>query len=324
MKLLRPRLSFVALAFSAAACGAPAPPVHSTTPVTIPPASAVAQKSMLDLGLGPPDTRFACPPGFYNDLSRHCVPDEIHDRHEAEARVVVPESPMSAQGTFFIDVWEVTTADFTACVDAGACTPPDRENYWEQRGGPPQKFKVGDSVYLGLGTCNFGKPERARHPINCVTFEQSQRYCHWVGKRLPTGEEWVRAAAGAEGRKYPWGKKAPGREDLCWGWLWGNDKFRATHPRGTCAIDAHPKDRTPDGVMGMASGVAEWTDEPTTLEYPYTQMDLPYKGPYHMARGASWVDGDAEHDLWHVETRFHTPVVDAKSDSVGFRCAKSR
>ncbi len=141
-----------------------------------------------------PDTSRACPPGLYNDLSQRCVPDPILDRREQGKDVVAPAVKSDSEN-LPIDIHEVTTAQYTACVAAGACTAAQPLDFWERRPGVT-KMEVGDQIRAGVGTCNFGKPERADHPINCVTFEQAQNYCHWVGRRLPTGKEWVAAAAG--------------------------------------------------------------------------------------------------------------------------------
>lgn len=52
-------------------------------------------------------------------------------------------------------------------------------------------------------------------------------------------------------------------------------------------------------------------------------MNLPYKGPYHMARGGSWVHGDAMYAPETAGTQFHIAAPYAESDIIGFRCAKA-
>jgi hypothetical protein len=56
-------------------------------------------------------------------------------------------------------------------------------------------------------------PSRERTPVTNVTYAQAAAYAASVGKRLPTEDEWDRAAGGGEkdGRQFPWGPSAEGR-----------------------------------------------------------------------------------------------------------------
>ncbi|WP_434416954.1 SUMF1/EgtB/PvdO family nonheme iron enzyme [Nannocystis pusilla] len=161
-----------------------------------------------------------------------CTPHE-HAREPqspcAEGMVLVEDGrPGPGQvGRFCIDITEVTTAAYGACVRAGACTPTI----------------VGD-----IAECNLTRADRGDHPVNCVDFEQARAYCSWLGKRLPNDEEWMYAARARDGGGT---------------WPWGNlplDRTRACIQIGsTCPVGQHPAGASPEGVQDLAGNVTEWT-----------------------------------------------------------------
>ncbi len=185
---------------------------------------------------------------------------------------------------FSIDVTEVTAAAFAACVDAGGCAKP---------------------IDTGEG-CNYGRAGRGRHPMNCVAFDDADRYCAWAGKRLPTEAEWEFAARGVEGRAFPWGNSMP-RDQLCWK---HNDQID-----GTCEVGAYVGGNTPDGVNGLAGNVLEWTS--TQLCRPYGSNECL---AWRVQRGGSyWANEPAQ---VRATARDGHSIMSV-ADVFGFRCARS-
>ena len=209
--------------------------------------------------------------------------------------------------TYYLDLYEVTTEQYGDCVRAGGCQEAETGMF-----------------------CNAGKPERAKHPVNCVDWSQAAAYCKWAGKRLPTEEEWEYAARGTEGRKYPWGNEKPragllnacgsecvalGKTNGFDGWksmYSGNDGWEMTAPVGSVKGD-----RSPFGVMDLGGNVTEWVQD------WYRDSYRTSGGPTKMRslRGGSWDRVNPSYA--RAPDRYGDSPVDRNSN-VGFRCARTK
>ena len=108
-------------------------------------------------------------------------------------------------------------------------------------------------------TENRPPAERADHPVVMVSLGDALAYAGWLGNRtgrkwrLPSEEEWEKAARGAEGRRFPWGDTF-------------DPKRLNSHDRGP--FDTTPVGRFADGVspfglLDAAGQVFEWTRTPS-------------------------------------------------------------
>lgn len=180
-------------------------------------------------------------------------------------------------GSFYIDRYEVTNAQYADFVLATRARTPGS---WE-----------GKPTY---------PPEEADYPVTGINFGEAEAYCKWRGKRLPTEEEWEKAARGAVEYLYPWGR--------------GYQKERANTweegTRGPRSIHDFRRDKGPYGVYGMAGNVSEWTS---------TIVQLGEHNVRAVVKGGSWtVDGRE----WNLTFQLLSPPY-GYMNHVGFRCAKS-
>ena len=88
------------------------------------------------------------------------------------------------------------------------------------------------------------------HPVVNVSWDDAQAFCGWAGVRLPTEQQWEKAARGTDGRTYPWGNQAPSG-DLC--------NFNNI-VGGTTPVGQYPQGASPYGLLDMAGNVFEWCE----------------------------------------------------------------
>ncbi|GEM_PF-3442842 len=134
---------------------------------------------------------------------------------------------------YYLDVHEVTVADYNKCVKSGKC---------------PQATRPQDPKYTSY--CAAAVPGLEDRPVNCVSWHAAMAYCKFrdIRNRLPTEAEWELAARGPQSSKYPWGTAA--KKNLLG---IGNTTFAPTPP------GSHPDDTSPLGFKDMAGSVREWT-----------------------------------------------------------------
>lgn len=174
---------------------------------------------------------------------------------------------------FYIDKYPVTNAEYKAFVDATGYRQPD---HW--RGG----------TY---------PPDKADHPVVQVNWEDAAAYAEWAGKRLPTEEEWEKAARGTDGRTYPWGDT----------WEANRANTSESGILDTTPVGKYsPQGDSPYGVADMAGNVWEWTASGV-------------KRVYLIMRGGTWLN--PREDARCTSRLQYTPR--RRNPYVGFRCALS-
>jgi len=211
---------------------------------------------------------------------------------------------------FAIDRFEVTNAQYRACVRARRCDP----------------------AALVDADPRFTAP---RAPIVGVTWDEARAYCRWRGMRLPTEAEWEKAARGPAGRTWPWGAAwDPGR--LNHGRIGAMLSLRSLDPdlhrdadardghRLTAPVGSYRRGASPYGVLDMAGNVAEWTADVFSPRPPQARSLVQPRGPtagaLRTVKGGSFLDpAHRTRAAWRAAAEPHV-----RANDRGFRCARDR
>ena len=110
-----------------------------------------------------------------------------------------------------------------------------------------------------------------------VSFDDAGAYAEWLTRktgvrwRLPTEIEWVKAARGTDGRRFPWGETFDAKR------LNSHD----SGPFDTVPVGRFPDGASPFGVLDAAGQVFEWTATPSSHGPA---------GARYLVKGGSWDD----------------------------------
>ncbi|MBC7814622.1 MAG: SUMF1/EgtB/PvdO family nonheme iron enzyme, partial [Burkholderiales bacterium] len=126
------------------------------------------------------------------------------------------------------------------------------------------------------------------HPRSNICWYEASAFCNWLhfktglSVKLPTEQQWQRAAQGDDGRIYPWGNRYD--KSLC--------NSRESGIRMTTPVTRYPEGASPFGVLDMAGNTWEWCltsaanpdVDSSTAETPRPVRGGSFIGEYHRAR----------------------------------------
>jgi formylglycine-generating enzyme required for sulfatase activity len=213
---------------------------------------------------------------------------------------------------FLMGRYEVTVREYADCVFSGACNRAQSDNH-----------------------CNWGRPNRLDHPVNCLTWLDAAKYANWLsekdqlsqcyqasdwslikncqGYRLPTEAEWEYAARGgnkSRGTTYS-GSQNP--DDVAWH---NANAGNETHPVGK----KRPNEL---GLYDLTGNVWEWVNDWYDDAYyghsPRLSPTGPITGINRAYRGGGW---DSEAIKCQVTNRSSSRP-SGQRNNLGFRLVRN-
>lgn len=135
---------------------------------------------------------------------------------------------------FYLDTFEVTTKAYAAFMEATGLNKPE----------------------------HWGDVSLDRHgmlPVIGVEYTDADAYCRYYGKRLPTEQEWEKAARGTDGRTYPWGNAEPTKNLANYGQRFCGP-FCNVYEEKLRPVNSYEGGRSPYGIYNMADNASEWVE----------------------------------------------------------------
>lgn len=193
--------------------------------------------------------------------------------------------------SYSIDKYEVTNAQYKACVSAGKCKKP-------------------------YNTTGYNDANKATHPVVYADWVMADNYCKWAGKRLPTEAEWEKASRGKQGNIWPWGNEFDCKKSC--------NSVSPCKQKTTCAVGSFASDVSSYGIYDMGGNVWEWVSDWYDVDYytnsPGNNPKGANRGQYRALRGGAWKDTMPYR--YRSADRYGYKPPD-RNDFGGFRCASS-
>jgi formylglycine-generating enzyme required for sulfatase activity len=224
--------------------------------------------------------------------------------------------------SFWISRHEVTLgqyADFLAALKKSPTRSFDHPDQPKTKTShvPP---KWDDTLAAAKAGSTFnGQTINLNTPVTQVDWWDAYAYTQWRGMRLPTEEEWEKAARGRDGQLFPWGDK-PDKTAANLG-----DDYDANGRKGGrtdgynlfAPVDRKTADISPFGIHDMAGNVSEWTagefkNQPWPAHPDYPDLRVPVVRGGHFALKGN-------NDL--LTNRFFTESAGETTLARGFRVA---
>jgi len=196
--------------------------------------------------------------------------DNAHPKHEVSL------------GGYWIDKCEVTNRQYSRFVD--------------------------DSGYRVQGAWTPADQDKLNRPATRLTLADAKAYAAWAGKKLPTEEQWEKAARGPDGRLYPYGTAMDLR----------SQNIRSYGFHDALDVGSLAQGASPYGALNMLGNVWEWCDT-VFAAYPGNSDPISGSGGSNeVIRGGSYLSPALAADITVATRAFLLPNL--SQEDVGFRC----
>lgn len=238
-------------------------------------------------------------------------PTVVDDRLDEEKDV--PLGRLIHVDGYYLDRYLVTNRQYRQFVAAGGY---ENMSLWEPEVWPALLDLVDRSGNPGPRLWKDSRYGRGQddHPVTGICWYEAAAYARWVGKRLPSDAEWVKAAAwpvnlpgrGTVQRTHPWGDSMDRGKVNLWG----------SGPGTTVSVREHASGVSVGGVYQLIGNVWEWTGG------DYGTLDL--DGEANNGSMIKSLRGGAFDTYFDVQAHCQFQSGDyplARKHNIGFRCA---
>jgi formylglycine-generating enzyme required for sulfatase activity len=189
----------------------------------------------------------------------------------------------SIEKPYAVARYPVTVAQFAIFIEDGGY---EEARYWGGKKSAGWRWRLKDHDVELRGEGPVMQPEfwqqprwhGENRPVVGVSWYEAQAYCAWLTEksereyRLPSEEEWERAARHTDGRNYAWGNE----------WEDGIINSAEAEIDRTTAVGAFPRGAAECGADDMGGNVWEWTDPFYDSDQDDSDQDS------YVVRGGSW------------------------------------